>query len=371
MTEDFYELLEVDRSATGEEIKRSYRALARQYHPDANPGDPEAESRFKEISVAYETLRDPEKRRQYDTFGIQGVASGMGGQPMDGFGISDLFDAFFGGDPFGGRRGATGPPRGMDGEAGIELTLEEAAFGITKPIDLRMPVECTRCEGSGCEPGTFPSECPTCHGSGEVRQIRKSILGQMVTVAACNDCGGMGNQIHSPCMECRGDGRVSASRTIDVEVPAGIDDGQRLRLPGRGPAGPRGGVPGDLYVGIHVLPHPEFERQGDDLVQVRRIGFAQAALGTQLTVETLDGEEMLAVPPGTQAGRIFRLKQRGVSRLRSRGRGDLLVRVDVEVPEKLSSEEDALLRQLAELRGEEVAPEKDHKFFSRIRSAFQ
>jgi molecular chaperone DnaJ len=368
---DYYEVLGIARTATDDEIKRAYRALARQYHPDNNPGDPEAEARFKEVSLAYETLRDPERRRRYDVFGEDGARPASGGQSgADPFGFGNLFDAFFGGDAFGGR-GQPGPLRAPDAEAVVHLDLAEAAFGTTATLDVRLPVACTRCEGSGCEPGTHPARCDVCGGTGEVREVRRSILGQIVTAAPCVACSATGSRIPSPCGDCRGDGRVRASRSIDVEVPAGVDDGQRLRLSGRGPAAPRGGVAGDLYVTVRVAPDPRFERQGDDLLHVRRIAFTQAVLGSRLDVETLEDPEELIVPPGTQPGHVFRLKGRGVHALRGRGRGDLLVRVDVDVPGRLSEEEDELLRSLAAMRNEEVAAPQEKGVFSRLRSAFQ
>jgi molecular chaperone DnaJ len=367
---DYYELLGVTRNATDDEIKRAYRALARRYHPDSNP-DPQAEAMFKEINVAYETLKDPERRRRYDVFGEDGARAGGGAPgPGEAFGFGDIFDAFFGGDPFG-NRGQAGPPRAPDAEAVVHLELAQAAFGTTATVEVRLPVACERCEGSGCEPGTHPTRCDVCGGAGEVREVRRSILGQIVTAAPCVACSATGSRIPTPCKECRGDGRVRASRSIDVEVPAGVDDGQRLRLSGRGPAAPRGGVPGDLYVTVRVAADERFERQGEDLLHVRRIAFTQAALGTRLEVETLEGAEELIVAPGTQPGHVFRLKGRGIPALRGRGRGDLLVRVDVEVPARLSAEEDELLRSFAEMRGEEVAHAPDKGVFSRLRSAFQ
>jgi molecular chaperone DnaJ len=348
MPTDFYELLGVGRDASDEEIKKAYRRLARQYHPDANDGDPAAEARFKEISVAYDTLRDPEKRRRYDMYGAEGMGAGPGpGAGGFDFGVSDLFDAFFGGGFGGGSRGPGGPPRGPDAEVHLVLDLEEAAFGATKPVELRMPVECERCSGSGCEPGTHPSTCRTCGGAGEVRSVRRTILGQMMTATPCSACRGTGREILSPCRDCRGDGRVTLPATVEVQVPAGIDDGQRLRLAGRGPAAPRGGEPGDLYVSIAVRPHPVFEREGDDLHHVLRLPMTQASLGAHLTIDTLDGTEDLLVPAGTQTGRAFRLRGRGVPALRGRGRGDLIVTVEVVVPEKLNAEEAQLIRRLA------------------------
>jgi molecular chaperone DnaJ len=374
VSRDHYDVLGVERSATDDEIKRAYRELARRYHPDSNPDDPAAAERFREASVAYETLRDPERRRRYDVFGDTGARAGSGGPggPGDAFGFGDIFDAFFGGggDPFGGRRGPSGPVRGPDAEATIELTLHQAAFGATYTLDARLPIPCERCDGSGCEPGTHPSRCDVCGGAGEVRQVRRSILGQIVTASPCGVCDGTGQRILSQCHECRGDGRVQASRTIDVEVPAGVDDGQRLRLAGRGPAAPRGGQPGDLFVTVRVAPHDDFQRQGDDLVHIRAISIAQAALGALLEVPTLEEPTELMVPAGTQPGAVFRIKGEGVPSLRGRSRGDLLVRVDVEVPTRLGEDEAALLRTLAELRGEAVAPPASG-VFSRLRSALK
>jgi molecular chaperone DnaJ len=371
---DHYDVLGVDRNATDDEIKRAYRELARRYHPDGNPGDATAEERFKEATRAYEILRDPERRRRYDVFGDSGAGNGGAGGPgaggRDAFGFGDLFDAFFGGDPFGMRGGPSRPTRGEDAETVVQLDLSEAAFGTTHTVDARLPVTCPRCDGSGCEPGTHPTRCDVCGGQGEVRQVRRSMLGQIVTAIACGVCDGTGRRILSPCRDCRGDGRVQAARSIDVEVPAGVDDGTRLRLAGRGPAAPRGGAAGDLYVTVRVAPDPRFERHGDDLLHVTRIGYAQAALGTHLGIETLDGVQPFDVPPGTQPGQLFRLKGAGVQSLRGRGRGDLIVRVDVEVPTRLTDDEAELVTRLAELRGEAIAP-PGKSVFSRIKSAFQ
>ena len=347
---DYYEVLGVARNATDDEIKRAYRALARQYHPDSNP-DPDAEARFKDINVAYETLKDPERRRRYDVFGDDGARAGAGAARARRAATrsasatsSTRSSAATRSATVAARRVRRGAP---DAEAVVHLDLGQAAFGTTATVDVRLPVSCERCEGSGCEPGTHPARCDVCGGAGEVREVRRSILGQIVTAAPCVACSATGSRIPSPCRECRGDGRVRASRSIDVEVPGGVDDGQRLRLSGRGPAAPRGGVPGDLYVTVRVAPDPRFERQGEDLLHVRTIAFTQAVLGTHLDVDTLEGLEELIVPPGTQPGHVFRLKGRGVPALRGRGRGDLLVRVDVEVPTRLSAEEDELVRSFA------------------------
>lgn len=364
---DPYDVLGVDRNASGEEIKRAYRTLARRYHPDVNPGDAAAEAHFKEVSAAYETLSDPERRRRYDTFGDVGNG-GPGGFPGGGgFDFGDIFDAFF----TGGRGGApSGPARGADAETRIDISFHDAAFGVTATLEVRMPVTCDTCTGSGASPGTQPERCATCSGTGEVRQVRRTILGQMVTATPCQQCSGTGQIITSPCADCRGDGRVVAERTLEVEVPGGIADGQRLRLSGRGPAAPRGGVPGDIYVQVHVAPHPWFRRDGDDLIAVLAVTMTQAALGAHIPIETLDGPEDLVIPPGTQPGREFRLRNRGVQSLRGRGRGDVRIRIDVQIPEKLDRDEEELLRQFAERRGDDVASE-EHGFLKRIKSAFQ
>ncbi len=362
---DFYELLGVERNASDDEIKKAYRRLARELHPDAGHGDTAAEEQFKEVSAAYEVLRDPERRRRYDTFGDDG--RGQGGAGGEAFGFGDLFDAFFQGG-FGGGRSA-GPPRGQDAETSIRLDLGEAAFGVTTTVEVELPAPCDRCDGTGGEPGTHPETCPECGGSGEVRQVRRSILGQLVTAAPCFRCEGSGQIVPNPCTQCRGDGRVRARREIEVEVPAGIDDGQRLRLPGRGPAAPRGGAPGDLYVLVRVRPHPTLERHGVDLVHRRTVAMTQAALGVEFELETLEGPETLRIEAGTQPGQLIRLRGRGVPVLNGRGRGDLIVEVDVEVPQKLSAEEAELLAQLAAVRGEEVHP-PEGGFFSKIRAAF-
>jgi molecular chaperone DnaJ len=369
---DFYEILGVDRNATDDEIKRAYRQLARQYHPDANPGDDAAAERFKEISVAYDTLSDAEKRRRYDMFGPEGVNAGAGGagDPF-GFGLNDLFDAFFGGgDAFGRGRGPSGPPRGPDAETVMTLTLAEVVTGITKGVDLDMPVGCEQCNGSGCAPGTHSERCPNCSGSGEVRTVRRSMLGQIVTSGPCPECSATGQIIPSPCPQCRGDGRIRGSRHLEVEVPAGIDDGQRLRLSGRGPSAPRGGVSGDLYVTVRVQDDPRFVRDGTDLHTVRRVAMTQAALGSTFNIETFDGEREITLNAGTQPGKIITLPSLGVPSLRNNKRGDLHVHVEVEIPDKLSNEQAELLTQFATMRGEDVHPHHEG-FFSRIKSAFQ
>jgi molecular chaperone DnaJ len=374
---DFYELLGVARGATPEELKRAYRQRARELHPDTNP-DPAAGEQFKEVARAYEVLSDAEQRARYDRFGEAGVSgSGGGGRPEDVFsggGLNDLFDAFFGGqNPFGGggqrRGGPAGPPRGQDMEVVADIAFEQAVFGATVPVTLRLPQRCTDCDGTGAGAGTQPVTCADCGGAGQVQRVRQSLLGQMVTTGPCPRCGGLGQIVVTPCPTCRGEGRVTAEHTYQVDVPAGVDSGSTLRLTGRGAAGPRGGGNGDLYVHLRVADHERYWRDGNDLVTEVPVSIAQASLGTTVALATLDGDEELVVPAGTQPGREFTLRGRGVPKLQGRGRGDLRAQLVVEVPTKLDDDEIALLRQLADKRGEQVnAPEKG--LFSRIKSAF-
>jgi molecular chaperone DnaJ len=370
---DLYEVLGVGRSATDDEIKRAYRALARRHHPDANPGDPEAEARFKEVALAYEVLSDPEKRAQYDRFGrVGGAGQAGGGDPFVNLG--DIFEAFFGagGGPFagagaGGRR--AGPARGDDLETVLEIDFEAAVFGGAEDVSVRTAVACATCEATGAAPGTEPQTCVECAGVGQVQRVRQSLLGQMVTASVCPRCRGVGRIIPEPCTDCRGEGRVVETVEYTVEVPGGVDTGSTLRLPGRGAVGPRGGPSGDLYVHLRVRPHPRFEREGADLVHRLRLSPAQAAIGLRTTLETLDGQEELVVARGAQPGDVLRLRGKGVPMVqgRGRGRGDLLVELVVEVPEELSDEEEALYRQLAELRGEPVAEPGADGFLGRIK----
>jgi molecular chaperone DnaJ len=375
MPADYYELLGVHRDATQDEIKRAYRQRARELHPDTNPDDPSAEAQFKEITVAYETLSDPERRQRYDMFGPEGAAAGTNGDPFGfGGGIGDIFEAFFGGGSGGfgrgGFSGQAGPPRGTDLEIVADIDFETAVFGGEQDITVRTAVACEACQATGAAPGTAPVTCPDCGGTGQVRRVRQSILGQMVTAGPCARCGGLGKFIETPCPDCRGEGRRVENKTYTVDIPAGVDTGSTLRLTGRGAAGVRGGGYGDLYVHVRVQPHPRFVRDGYDLVHDLNIPFTQAVLGAHLAIETLDGEEDLVIPRGTQSGRIFRLRNRGVPHVEGRGRGDLLVRVTVDTPTDVSREEEQLLRQIAELRGETVAP-PDTGFLSRIKSAFK
>jgi molecular chaperone DnaJ len=371
---DFYELLGVSRAASADELKRAYRRKARELHPDTNP-DAGAAEEFKSVSRAYEVLSDPEQRARYDRFGEAGVSGAAGGgatfDDIFSGGVGDLFSSLFGGGfGTGTRRGPSGPPRGQDMEAVATISFEQAVFGANVPVTLRLPQRCADCDGTGAGSGTKPVTCADCNGSGQVQRVRQSLLGQMVTTSPCSRCGGLGEVVVTPCPTCRGEGRVTAEHTYQVDVPAGVDSGSTLRLSGRGAAGPRGGGPGDLYVHLRVQPHDRYLRDGDDLVTVISVSIAQAALGTTVKLPTLDGDEEIAVPAGSQPGKQFVLRQRGVPRLQGRGRGDLRANLVVEVPTKLSDQEAELLRQLAELRGESVGA-GDKGLISRIKSAFQ
>jgi molecular chaperone DnaJ len=362
MPVDHYETLGVSRDASPDEIKRAYRRLARAHHPDANRHDADAEERFKRITHAYDVLSDPDKRQRYDMFGDERGQGGFGG--FGGF--TDIFDAFFTG--MSGTRRA-GPARGSDVLAEVGLTLEEAASGVEREVELSRLGECDECAGSGARPGTVPQRCRECGGTGEVRQVRRTMLGNMMTASPCARCGGSGREILEPCPRCHGQGRVNVSETITVHIPAGIEDGAHLKVSGRGEAGVRGGRTGDLYVSVRVLPHEVFKRVGDDLGCEVSVPMTVAALGGAIKVPTLDGERDLEVDPGTQAGDVARLKGAGMPRLDGRGRGELVILLRVETPRRLDDEQRDVLRQLARLRGEE--PVEPSGLFDRIREAFQ
>ncbi len=373
--EDFYELLGVSRSATEDQIKKAYRAKARELHPDTND-DPAATEMFKKCTLAYETLREPERRRRYDMFGPEGLRGAGGGAGAGGFGdvfggggLGDLFEQFFGGGTGGARRSA-GPPPGPDMETAVDLDFRGAVFGTQAEVKLRLPIVCETCSGSGARAGSQPVTCTQCGGAGEVRQVRQTLLGQMVTASPCRRCGGSGQEISDPCPDCRGEGRRTKERSYTVDVPAGVDDGSTLRLPGRGGAGARGGQPGDLYVHLRVRPDDRFHRQGNDLVEMLHLPVTQATLGTTLTYETMDGAEELVVPRGTQTGKVFRFRGKGVPAVGRGGRGDLLAQVVVDTPADLTKEQEDILRLLATERGEEVAP-PDQGLRARLRSAFK
>ena len=373
--EDLYGLLGVSERATDEEIKKAYRRKARQFHPDANGGDPEAEARFKQVSIAYEVLRDPEKRARYDRFGAQGVfgqGAGGGGFNFDfQGGLGDIFEAFFGSmagsDPF--RRRGPGP--GSDAEVTLRIEFAESVFGVRKDLPVRLPVTCDTCGGSGARPGTQPVTCTDCQGAGEIRRIRQSLLGQIVTSAACSRCQGTGQTTPTPCSDCRGEGRRMEDRTFAVEVPPGVEDGSTLRLGDRGPAGLRGGPNGSLFVHLSVQADERFERVGDDIHTVLHLGMTQAALGAQIDVQTLELQKKVSVAPGTQNGHVVRMKGSGVPHLRGRGRGDLFVHFVVDTPTELSQRQAELLAELAAERNEEIgSSDEPEGVLSRIRSVF-
>jgi len=371
---DLYGLLGVRPDAGDDEIKKAYRARARELHPDNNPGDEVSEAKFKEVTLAYEVLRDPEKRARYDRFGPEGVFGAQGGGGAGGFGfeggLGDIFEAFFG-QAGGGRR--RGPAPGSDAEVRIGLEFAEAVFGCHKEISVRLPATCAACSGRGTAPGTEPIVCTDCQGAGEVRRVRQSLLGQVVTSVACSRCSGLGETIPHPCAECGGEGRRMEESTFTVEVPAGVDNGSTLRLAQRGAAGQRGAPTGSLFVHLMVTPDDRFERDGDNLHTTLTIGLAQAALGTEVEVDTLEGTHPVTVRAGTQHGFVERIRSEGVPHLRGRGRGDLFVHVLVETPSALTDAEEELLRQFAAARGENVSPPGGgggDGVFSRLRSAF-
>jgi len=349
----------VDRNASADEIRGAYRKLARQYHPDVSASGDTSE-RFKAITQAYEVLSDPEKRQRYDMFG-DGELGGL-----SGFGIDDLFNTFFG----GARRRERGPARGADLRLQVEIDLEEAVKGAAKTVVVPRQEACARCHGSGGEPGSQTRDCPACGGRGEVRQVQQSLFGRFVSVATCPRCGGAGKTVDKPCADCRGEGRVHAEREVPVTIPAGIDDGQQIRVGGEGEAGMRGGPPGDLYVLIRLRDHELFRREGDDLIHVLRMTPPQAALGDEVAVPTIDGEPAtVRVPAGAQHGQSVRLRGKGVPRLQGNGRGDQLVYLDVVVPRSLTKEERALYQKLKGLgRAAEGAAEEG--VLGRVRDAF-
>ena len=359
---DHYVVLGVSRTATREEIKSAYRRLAREHHPDANAGDSSSEERFKEITHAYDVLSDPQKRQNYDTFGDE--RAGVAGAADFG-GISDLFSAFFGG--VGGQRRTT-TTRGDDVLAEVDLTLEEVAEGAERDVEIGTLVECSECNGSGAAPGTFPSGCSECGGTGELRMVRRTMLGNVMTASPCVRCHGSGQEISTPCDTCGGAGRVSVTETLTVRIPPGIEDGAQLRVTGRGQAGLRGGRSGDLYVAIAIEPHAIFRRVGEDLGCEVNVPMTVAALGGTIDIPTLDEPETVEVKPGTQSGEVVRLRNRGMPSLQGWGRGQIVALLKVETPGELDDEQIELIARLAELRGEEVGQKG---LFDRIKGAFK
>jgi molecular chaperone DnaJ len=370
---DYYEVLGVARNASEDDIKKAFRRLARQYHPDVNK-EHDAEARFKEVNEAYEVLSDPQKRQMYDQFGHAGpgMGAGAGFENFGNFGgFSDIFQTFFGGQTGGG--GRRGPQRGSDLRYNLTLTFEEAVFGCEKELEIPRADTCASCRGSGAEPGTEPSRCPSCNGTGEIRRVQQSIFGQFVNVIMCDRCQGEGRVITTPCHECHGGGRMRITKYVSLKVPGGVDTGSQIRLTGEGEAGPRGGPNGNLYVAITVRKHQFFERDGQDILYTLPINFAQAALGDEIEVPTVDGKVVLKIPAGTQGGKVFRLKDKGVPNVRGAGRGDQHVYVKVVTPTELSRDERELFEQLRGVTKKQAQPsEKPEKggIFDKVKEAF-
>ncbi|MGC9358127.1 MAG: molecular chaperone DnaJ, partial [Anaerolineae bacterium] len=366
---DYYSVLGVARSASQEEIKIAYRKLARKYHPDVSK-EPDAEERFKEVNEAYEVLSDPEKRNMYDRFGTV-TPGGMGG--FDGF--RDPFDIFaevfgfggLGGFGFGtgGRR--SGPQRGRDIRTRVDITFEEAAFGVDREIEIQRMELCDVCNGSGAEPGTRTDRCPECNGTGQVRRVQQTLLGSFVNISTCPTCEGKGTVVKTPCHKCHGSGKVYRRRRIEVQVPAGVESGMSIRLAGQGEPGEHGGPPGNLYVTLNVKPHPYFKRQNDNVTLELQINVAQAALGGTVTVPTLEGDREIDIPSGTQSGNVLRIRDLGIPHLRGSGRGDQLVVIQVAIPKHLTTEQRELFKELAQTLGTEIVVEERQGFVDRLK----
>ena len=372
---DYYEVLGVSRGASEDEIKKAYKKMARKYHPDLNPGDKEAEEKFKEANEAYEVLSDSNKRARYDQYGHAGVdpnfGAGAGGAGFDGgfdFGdLGDIFGSFFGGGFGGGRRtNPNAPQRGESIRMSVTISFEEAAFGCEKAVTVERMETCDTCHGNGCAPGTSPEVCPDCHGTGTVQVRRQTPMGVFATSAPCSKCGGKGRIIHQPCKDCRGTGFIRRRKTIQASIPAGIDNGQTISIRGQGNAGKNGGPAGDLLITITVRPHELFRREGTSVLCEAPITFAQAVLGAELEIPTIDGKVKYTLPEGTQSGTTFRLKGKGIPSLNGRGRGDQYVTVYIETPRNLNKEQKEALKKFAESVGENNYEERK-KFFKKFK----
>ena len=371
---DYYEVLGIQKGASEDEIKKAYKKLARKYHPDMNPGDKEAEEKFKEVNEANEVLSDPEKKARYDQFGFAGVDPnyGAGAGGAGGFGggfdfgdLGDIFGSFFGGGFGGGqRRNPNAPQRGESIRASVSVSFADAAFGCEKSVTLERSEMCGTCKGNGCAPGTTPEVCPDCHGTGTVQVRRQTPMGVFASNGPCRKCGGTGRLIHQPCPDCRGGGTVRKRKTIQVTIPAGIDHGQTISLRGQGNAGKNGGPAGDLLITVMVQPHDLFRRDGVDVFCEAPITFTQAVLGAELEIPTIDGKVKYSIPEGTQTGTVFRLKGKGIPVLNGRGRGDQYVTVTIETPRNLNKEQKEALRKFSETVGENNY-EKRKSFFKK------
>ena len=368
---DYYEVLGVSKGASEDEIKRAYKKLARKYHPDMNPGDKEAEEKFKEVNEANEVLSDPEKKARYDQFGFAGVdpSYGAGAGGAGGYGggfdfgdLGDIFGSFFGGGFGGGQTRRNGPQRGESIRASVAVTFTEAAFGCEKEVSIERSEQCASCKGSGCAPGTTPEICPDCHGSGVVQVQQRTPMGVFASSRPCQRCRGTGKIIHQPCADCGGSGAVRKRKTIKVTIPAGIDHGQTISLRGQGNAGKNGGPAGDLLITVMVRPHELFRREGNDVFCEAPITFRQAVLGATLEIPTIDGPVKYDIPEGTQTGTVFRLRGKGIPALNGRGRGDQYVTVTIETPRNLNREQKEALKRFDETLGES-SYEKRKSFF--------
>jgi molecular chaperone DnaJ len=368
---DYYEVLGVGRDASPEELKKAYRKLAMEFHPDRNQGDKAAEERFKEIGEAYSVLSDPEKRQRYDAFGHAGdQVPDFGGFSFDS--AFDLFDMFFGGGARRGGRSRTGPQRGSDLRMNLEISFEEAVHGATRTIEVPRADTCPDCSGSGSEPGHSPVTCPQCNGAGQVRRAVQSIFGQVVNVSACPRCHGEGRIVEHPCPRCHGQGRIESRKTLEVQIPAGVDEDMQVRVASEGEAGPRGGPSGDLYLAFRVRPHPHLERRGVDLIYELPVTIPQAVLGDRITVPTVDGEHVVELPAGTQHGKVIKISGIGVPHVRTGRRGDQLCVVQVVVPMHLDGKQRKLYEDIAALGGREGKPAEVRKgFFDQLRDALR
>ena len=375
---DYYDVLGIKKDATEADIKKAFRQMAKKYHPDVNPGDKVAEAKFKEVNEANDVLSDSQKRARYDQFGHAGVdPNSAAGGPFGGFGgvdfdLGDIFDSFFGGGFNGGRssaRGRSSAQRGADLRQRVELTFEEAAFGVEKEINLSRSERCEKCGGTGAREGSSPVTCTACHGSGQTQVRQNTPFGQFSSIKTCEVCHGEGKIISNPCTACGGSGTIRKTSRISVKIPGGIDNGQSISLRGEGEPGLRGGPSGDLYVTVSVKRHPLFSRDGVDVVCEMPITFAQAALGSDVEVPTLDGKVKYSIPEGTQSGTVFRLRNKGIPHLRGNGRGDQFVKTIVEVPKKLNERQKKALRDFAELSGDDVY-EQRRGFFDKMRQTF-
>ncbi len=368
---DYYDILDVDKNADQQEIKRAFRKLAKKYHPDLNPDDQGSEVKFKEVNEAYEVLSDEEKRKKYDQFGHaafeqdQGFGGGGSYQGFDDI-FGDIFGDFFGG---GAGRRRSGPKKGQDLKIRLNISFEEAAFGTKKEIKINRMEECSKCNGTGAEPGTNKKTCPTCSGSGSVRTVQNTPFGRFQNVSTCPKCNGTGEIIEEPCTQCRGTGKEKKSRKVTINIPAGVDNGSIIPLRGEGNHGEKGAPSGDLYVYLSVKSHKIFERDGYDIWLEKKISFPTAALGNIIKVETLEGTVKYKIPAGTQTGTVFRLKNKGIQKLRGSGKGDQYVKVLVDIPKDLNKKQSQLIKDLADEFGEKIEPQKKN-IIDKVKDAF-